>query len=272
MAEFPGDSVETLSCDRNDGTAAGIGLTRGKGREASTDLIEGFDQASAGVLGREQSAGCLEHLSEVGAAKIGHAQDAKPADRIVVDGIHGHDVSVLQPRQGLRLISIRTRDLDGHQSLTQTDLLGEIDTREGTTTKLEDDTKARQLVSGLREFASGARSTRPMLELGESLRGYRPGLPRNRRPRTRRRERCPGQTLAVGRRLVGTSHRAFARQGHPTRNGERAPRSDSNPSSLSAMFQSATITRVESTAVLGSGGRSAMEASSSFDPIDRGPI
>ncbi len=145
-----------------------------RGRRARTvgqfaaDLIEGFDQAPAVVPRGYEPAGWPGALGEVGPPEIRHAKEAQAACRVVADRVYRHDMSMLEPRENLGLVAIGPRYLDGHQPPPQVDLLGEIDPCESPSSQLQDDAKARQFVSRLKQAVtrtrhaldSGARAAR----------------------------------------------------------------------------------------------------------------
>jgi len=102
------------------------------------------------VADRDQASGRFKHPREVGSAEIRHAEDAKAAYRIVTDGVHRDNVSVLETSQDLGLVAVGPRYLDGDEPPAQVDLLGEIDVGESASTQLQNDPEARQLVAGVR--------------------------------------------------------------------------------------------------------------------------
>jgi len=113
-------------------------------------MIESFDQAAAIVPDGDLTSGGIEHLGEVGSAEIRHAEDAQAARRIVTDRVHRDDMRMLEPRQDLGLVAIGPRYLDGHQPPAEADLLGKINAGKSASTQLENDAKARQLVTRMR--------------------------------------------------------------------------------------------------------------------------
>src|SRR5438309_1836038 len=75
-------------------------------------------------------------------------------------------MSVLQPGQNLRLITVGPRHLDGDQPLPQADLLGEVNTRECPSPELQHDAEARQFVPWPRQTVARTRPTRPAIARG----------------------------------------------------------------------------------------------------------
>ena len=144
-----------------DGRIADSASSRARLRgEAPADLVEGLDEASTVVVRRDETAGGLEHLGEIRPAEIGHAQHAQTAFRVVADRVHRHDVGMLEPRKDLRLVSVGPRHLDGHRPAAQADLLGEVNPRECAAAQLEDDAKAREHVTWLRQATECACASR----------------------------------------------------------------------------------------------------------------
>ena len=76
--------------------------------------------------------GGLEHLRQSRATEIGHAEQSEPRGGIVVHRINRDDVGVLELREDLRFLSLGAGDLERDEPVSQIDLLGEIDRREGS--------------------------------------------------------------------------------------------------------------------------------------------
>src|SRR5262249_18028862 len=89
--------------------------------------------------------------------------DPQTVRGIVADGVHRHDVRVLESREDLRLVSFRPRHLDRHRPPPQVHLLGEIHPREGAPTQLPDDPESRQLVPWPGETPCRSRPAGPLL-------------------------------------------------------------------------------------------------------------
>jgi hypothetical protein len=126
--------------------------------DVSADLVERLDQASTVVVSGDEAPRSRQNLGEIRATEIRHAQYTQTACRIVTDRVHRYDVGVLQPREDLRLVAVRTRHFDGDKPAPQIDLLGKVDVRERTTTQLGQDAKSRQFLAGLRK--AGRRAPR----------------------------------------------------------------------------------------------------------------
>jgi hypothetical protein len=106
-------------------------------RKTLTELIEGFDDASAGELRVGQPPGLLEQLGQVRATEEGHAQEPQARCGIIVHGVNRDDVGMLQARHYLRFVSFGARDLEGDSPMSQADLLGQKNPGEGPSAKLK---------------------------------------------------------------------------------------------------------------------------------------
>lgn len=93
----------------------------------------------------------LQHLREVRAAQIGHAEQAETALRIVMNGVNRHDMRMLKASQGLRFVTEGFRDFQRDLTIRKLKLLSEIDSRESAPAKLGNELKSREDVADIRK-------------------------------------------------------------------------------------------------------------------------
>ena len=84
-----------------------------------------------------QAPSLLEQLSQVGSAEERHAEEPQTGIWLIMDRMNRNDVSVLEPCEDFRLVSVGMRDLQGDQPPAELDLFCEKDVRERTSAKLD---------------------------------------------------------------------------------------------------------------------------------------
>ena len=148
------------------------GRLDGLRRQPAREHVEGVDQAPAARIRPASGPRLLQHLGQVRAAEVGHAEQPKAGRGVVPDGMHGDDVRVLEPGQGLGLVPLGRRDLQGHEPPPQAGLAGEEDAGERPAAQLGDQPESAHLRPHPGEFRVGGPAPPPGRGPG---RGHGPG-------------------------------------------------------------------------------------------------
>ncbi len=123
--------------------------------DRSLDGLQGPHQLLAlrrpGV-GRPQ---VLQDVGQAGAAEVRHAHGPQAGLAVLVDGVDGDDVGVLQLRQRLRFRSLRGGALDDDPPTGQVALLGQEDAGEGAAPQLLAEAEVEDLVARLGQRRDG---------------------------------------------------------------------------------------------------------------------
>ena len=154
--------------------------------------IEQVQQIGTGAGGSE--IGMIQDLKKCYAAQIRHAEQMKVGRRVGSVGVDGHDVSVLEARQRLRLAGTGAGDFQGDGAIGEVLLFSEVDAGERTAAELFDESKSADCLAGLGERCAVAavRRVLPCRVPALAARGFQGLRETNRRCR----ENAPGNRRA----------------------------------------------------------------------------
>ena len=96
-----------------------------------------------------------ENLRQASAAEIRHAHCTQSCPGILMDGVDGHNVGVLELGKRLRLASLRRRNLQHHRTVGEVGLAGKIDACEGAFAQFALETKVKDFVADVRQSQRG---------------------------------------------------------------------------------------------------------------------
>src|SRR5262249_16104234 len=88
-----------------------------------------------------------KNLGKAGPSEVRHAHRPQPGLAILVSGVDGDDIRVLQLGQGLRLASLGRGALDDHATASQVRLLSQEDACEGAASKVPTEAKVEALIA-----------------------------------------------------------------------------------------------------------------------------